>query len=123
MDMGLLNYVYKAFGFEGDDTKVTKRRKNAQKASYNLKVEESMPSEIDGVRVFYPETFEESKEKVELLKRGTPFFLDFRSMNGQEKNKTLDYFDGVLSVLSASVELVEKDLYIFLPKNMEIERE
>lgn len=121
--MGLLNYVYKFFGFEGDDTKVTKRRKNAQKATYNLKDEETMPSEIDGVRVYYPETFEECKDKVALLKKDTPFFLDFRSMNGQEKNKTLDYFDGVLSVLNASVELVEKDLYIFLPKNMEMERE
>jgi len=120
--MGLLGYVYKFLGFEGDDVKASKKKKGSQKASYNLKVQNELPDEIDGVRVFYPEKFEDCKDKVELLKKDVPFFLDFRSMSAQEKNKVLDYYEGVLDVLGATEEVVEKDLYIFLPKNMEIER-
>lgn len=120
--MGLLGYVYKFLGFEGDDVKALKKKKGSQKASYNLKVQNELPDEIDGVRVFYPEKFEDCKDKVELLKKDVPFFLDFRSMSAQEKNKVLDYYEGVLDVLGATEEVVEKDLYIFLPKNMEIER-
>lgn len=120
--MGLLNYIYKFLGFESDDVKATKK-KDSQKASYNLKVSQKMPDEIDGVRVFYPTSFGEIKDKVELLKKDTPFFIDFRSVSQQEKNKILDYFDGVMAVLGARQEVVEKDLHIFLPKNIEFERD
>ncbi|MBP3432063.1 MAG: cell division protein SepF [Clostridia bacterium] len=120
--MGFMNYIYKFFGFEGDDVKVVKK-KNTPKASYNLKVSQKLPDEIDGIRVFYPESFEECKNHVELLKKNIPFFLDFRACSGVEKNKILDYYHGVIDVLGATEEIVDKNLYIFLPKNMEIERE
>ena len=121
--MGFMDYIYRAFGFESDDVKVTKKKNTTPKASYNLKVSQKLPDEIDGIKVFYPETFEEVKEKVELLKKGIPFFIDFRSCGNYEKNKILDYFHGVLDVLGASEEQVDKNLIIFLPKNMEIERD
>lgn len=120
--MKFMNYIYKFFGFESDDVKVTKRTKNVQKASYNLKVKNELPTEIDGIAVFYPTELAECKNKVELLKNGTAFFLDFRGVGASDKEKILDYFDGVLSVLGATTEEVEKNLYIFLPKNMEIDR-
>lgn len=120
--MGLMNYIYKFFGFEGDDVKVVKK-KNTQKATYNLKIAQKLPNEIDGIRVFYPENFEDCKEKVDLLKKNTPFFIDFRACSSQEKNKILDYFHGVIDVLGATEEIVDKNLHIFLPKNMEIERD
>lgn len=120
--MKLMNFIYKILGFESDDVKVTSRNKNTQKASYNLKVKNELPKEIDGVKVFYPTEFEECKDKVELLKNNTPFFLDFRAVGALERNKILDYFNGVIAVLNASIEEVEKNLYIFLPKNMEIDR-
>ena len=82
-----------------------------------------MPDEIDGIKVFYPQNFEDCKDKVELLKKNIPFFIDFRLCGGAEKNKILDYFHGVIAVLSATEEIVEKNLHIFLPKNMELERE
>ena len=122
--MGLMNYVYKFFGFEGDDVKVVKKKTTTvPKASYNLKISQKLPDEIDGVRVYYPETFEECKDKVELLKKGKPFFIDFRACTLIERNKILDYYHGVIDVLGASEEHVDKNLYIFLPKNMEIERD
>ncbi len=117
-----MNYIYKIFGFEGDDVKVVKKKKEP-KASYNLKVSQKLPDEIDGIRVFYPENFEECKDKVELLKKDIPFFIDFRGCGASEKNKTMDYLSGVIDVLGASYELVEPNLYIFLPKNMKLERE
>ena len=119
--MGFMNYIYKIFGFEGDDVKVTK--KDSTKATYNLKLSQKLPDEIDGVSVFYPETFEDVKDKIELLKKNTPFFIDFRGTSSAEKNKILDYFHGVIDVLGATEEIVDKNLHIFLPKNMEIEGE
>ena len=77
--MGLMNYIYKFFGFESDDVKVVAKKKNPQKATYNLKIKQDMPEEIDGVKVFYPEDFEECKERADLLKKNTPFFLVFRA--------------------------------------------
>ncbi len=121
--MGLMNYIYKFFGFESDDVKVVAKKKNPQKATYNLKIKQDMPEEIDGVKVFYPEDFEDCKERADLLKKNTPFFLDFRACSNNEKNKALNYISGVIAVLGASMEEVEKNLYIFLPKNMKIERE
>jgi len=121
--MKLLNYVYKFLGFEADDVKVSKKKKSSNKASYNLKEEKSLPAEIDGVRVFYPESLSDCKDKVDLLKKDVAFFLDFRSVSNSEKNKILDYFEGVLAVLEARVEEVDNNLYIFLPKNVEIDRD
>lgn len=122
--MGFMNYIYRAFGFEGDDVKVVKKKAApaAPKASYNLKITQKLPDEIDGVRVFYPEAFEDVKDKLELLKKGTAFFIDFRGASTTEKNKTLDYFSGAIEILGAKCEYVDKNLYIFLPKNMELER-
>jgi len=120
--MGLMNYIYKIFGFEGDDVKVVKK-KHTQKATYNLKISQNLPDEIDGIRVFYPQVFEDCKNKVELLKKNTPFFIDFRGCVSGEKHKILDYYHGVIDVLGATEEQVDKSLYIFLPKNMEIERD
>lgn len=117
-----MDYIYRFFGFEGDDVKVVKK-KQSQKASYNLKVTQKLPDEIDGIKVFYPETFDDSKDKVELLKKDIPFFIDFRGCSSTEKNKILDYFNGVIDVLGATQEKVDKNLVIFLPKNMEIERD
>ncbi len=122
--MGLMNYIYKFFGFEGDDVKVVKKKTTtAPKASYNLKISQKLPDEIDGVRVYYPENFEDCKEKAEMLKKGKPFFIDFRACNTLERNKVLDYYHGVIDVLGASEERVDKNLYLFLPKNMEVERD
>lgn len=120
--MGLMNYIYKIFGFEGDDVKVTVKKKTP-KASYNLKVTQKLPDEIDGVKVFYPQNFEQVKDKVELLKQNEPFFIDFRGTNSIEKNKILDYYHGVIDVLDAKEEKIDKNLHIFLPKNVEIERD
>lgn len=122
--MGLMNYIYRIFGFESDDVKVVQtKKKESVKASYNLKISKKLPDEIDGIRVFYPQTFEDCKDKVDLLKKDIPFFLDFRACGISEKNKILDYFQGVITVLGATEEVVEKNLHIFLPKNMELERE
>lgn len=122
--MGFMDYIYRFFGFEGDDVKVVKQKqKSTQKASYNLKVSQKLPDEIDGIKVFYPQTFEDCKDKTELLKKEIPFFIDFRGCNLTEKNKILDYYHGVIDVLGATEEKVDKNLYIFLPKNMEIEKE
>lgn len=122
--MGFMDYIYRFFGFEGDDVKVVKQKqKSTQKASYNLKVSQKLPDEIDGIKVFYPQNFEDCKDKIELLKKEIPFFIDFRGCNLTEKNKILDYYHGVIDVLGATEEKVDKNLYIFLPKNMEIEKE
>ncbi len=120
--MGLMDYIYRFFGFEGDDVKVVKK-KPTPRATYNLKVSQKLPDEIDGVRVYYPQTLGEAKEKAEMLRKNTPFFIDFRGCSSNDKASALDYFEGVIDVLGAKMELVEKNLYIFLPKNMDVEKE
>ena len=35
-----MNYIYKFFGFESDDVKVVAKKKNPQKATYNLKIKQ-----------------------------------------------------------------------------------
>ena len=118
--MKFMDIFYKALGFETDDVKAIKK-KNPKKASYNLKVSQKLPDEIDGVKVFYPESLNDCKEKADLLKKETPFILDFRNCSNSDKNKILDYFDGVNDVLESRYEQIEKTLYNFLPKDFEIE--
>ena len=64
--MSFMNYIYKIFGVEGDDVKVTK--KDSTKATYNLKLSQKLPDEIDGVSVFYPETFFYCEEDILFLR-------------------------------------------------------
>ncbi len=118
--MKFMDIFYKALGFETDDVKVVKK-KSTKTATYNLKVTEKLPDEIDGVRVYYPEKLEDCKEKAELLKKDIPFILDFRNCSNSEKNKILDYYNGVLDIIQGRNEQIEKNLYIFLPKDFEIE--
>ena len=117
-----MNFIYKIFGFESDDVKVASKKKNNQKATYDLKVTQKLPDEIDGIRVFYPQTYEDCKDKVQLLKKEEPFFIDFRGCNMSERNKIVDYYNGVIDVLGAHIEIMDTDLYLFLPKGMEVER-
>lgn len=119
--MKFMDIFYKALGFETDDVKVTKKKVVKNSASYNLKVSEKLPDEIDGVRVYYPESLDDCKDRAELLKKDTPFILDLRHCGASEKHKILDYYNGVLDVLGAKQEMIDKNLYIFLPKNFEIE--
>ncbi len=122
--MGLIDYLYKFLGFEADDTKIVQKKRKTTKASYNLKEKtKSLPTDIDGVKIYYPENFEECKNKISLLEKEIPFFLDFRFCSTQDKAKALNYFDGVITILGVTEELIEKNLYAFLPKNIEIERE
>lgn len=121
--MKFMDIFYKALGFETDDVKVTKKKVVKNSASYNLKVSEKLPDEIDGVRVYYPESLDDCKDRAELLKKDTPFILDLRHCGASEKHKILDYYNGVLDVLGAKQEMIDKNLYIFLPKNFEIEIE
>lgn len=123
MFMKFMDIFYKALGFETDDVKVTKKKVVKNSASYNLKVSEKLPDEIDGVRVYYPESLDDCKDRAELLKKDTPFILDLRHCGASEKHKILDYYSGVLDVLGAKQEMIDKNLYIFLPKNFEIEIE
>lgn len=117
-----MNYIFKVLGFEGDDVKIAKQRTTQKQASYNLKVTQKLPDEIDGVKVYYPENLAECRDKVNLLKKEIPFILDFRNCSISEKNKILDYYHGVIDVLEAKEEILDKNLYIFLPKDFEIER-
>ena len=119
--MKFMDYIYKALGFETEDVKLVKKKPAKKNATYNLKVSEKLPDEIDGIKVFYPESLADCKEKAEYLKKETPFILDFRKCSAFEKNKILDYFDGVIDMLDAKEEEIEKNMYIFLPKNFEIE--
>ena len=119
--MKFMDYIYKALGFETEDVKLVKKKPAKKNATYNLKVSEKLPDEIDGIKVFYPEGLADCKEKAEYLKKETPFILDFRKCSAFEKNKILDYFDGVIDMLGAKEEEIEKNMYIFLPKNFEIE--
>lgn len=117
--MKILDVVYKCLGFESDDVKVAKRSKT--NATYNLKLDQELPDEIDGVKVYYPETLGDCKDKAEYIKRGTPFILDFRNCSMSEKNRILGYFAGVVDMLGAKIENLDKNIFIFLPKNFEIE--
>ena len=119
--MKFMHIFYKALGFETDDVRVTKKKVVKNTATYNLKVTEKLPDEIDGVKVFYPEALEDCKDKADYLKKDTPFILDLRHCGANEKRKILDYFNGVLDMLGAKSEPIDKNLYIFLPKNFEIE--
>ncbi len=118
--MKFMDIFYKALGFETDDVKIVKK-KNPKKATYNLKVSQKLPDEIDGVKVYYPESLSDCKDKADLLKKETPFILDFRNCSNSDRMKILDYYDGVNDVLESRYETIEKNLYIFLPKDFEIE--
>ena len=83
--MSFMDFIYKFFGFEGDDVQVVKKKNNAPKASYNLKLSQKLPDEIDGIRVFYPESFEDIKDKSDLFKKNSPFFIDFRACSTYER--------------------------------------
>ena len=120
--MKIMNFIYKIFGFEGDDVKVANKKKNTQKATYDLKVTQKLPDEIDGVKVYYPQTYEDCKDKIQLLKKEIPFFIDFRGCSMAERNKIVDYYTGVVDVIDAHIEIMDMDLYLFLPKGMEVER-
>lgn len=118
--MGFMDKLFKILGFEGEDVKVTKKKK-APQASYNLKITQKLPDEIDGVKVYYPENLANCRDKVEYIKKETPFILDFRNCSHSEKNKILDYYHGVIDVLGAKEEILDKNMYLFLPKDFEIE--
>ena len=73
--MKFMDYIYKALGFETEDVKLVKKKPAKKNATYNLKVSEKLPDEIDGIKVFYPESLADCKEKAEYLKKETPFIL------------------------------------------------
>lgn len=120
--MGFIGKIFKAFGFEADEK--SKPEKNKTKASFKIKhgKVKSRAEEIDGVPVYYPETYLQVSDFADVLKKGNPCIISIEYCDKELSEKILTYFEGVCFVLNANrVEIESEKLFLYLPEGMEIE--
>lgn len=120
--MGFMGKIFKAFGFEVDEK--SKPEKKKTKASFKIKNGKikSRAEEIDGVPVYYPESYLQVGDFADVLKSGNPCILSIEYCDKDLSEKILTFFEGVCYVLKAKrVELEENKLFLFLPEGMDIE--
>ncbi len=120
--MGFMGKIFKAFGFEVDEK--SKPEKKKTKASFKIKNGKikSRAEEIDGVPVYYPETYLQAGDFAEVLKNGKPCIISIEYCDKELSDRILTYFEGVCFVLKAKrIELEEQKLFLYLPEDMEIE--
>lgn len=121
--MGLMNYIFKALGFESSEKKV-KNTKRKTKASYKLKNGKAQDrvEEIDGIPVYYPENFAQAKEFAEFLKDKKALIVSTELCDKDTSERIIDYYDGVIMAMNAKfIVLDEGKLYLLLPEGMEVE--
>lgn len=121
--MGFMGKIFKALGFESEEK--NKYEKNKTKASFKIKHGKikSRAEEIDGVPVYYPESYLQVKDFAEILKNGKPCIISIECCDKELSERILTYFEGVCFALSAKRhEIEENKLYLYLPEGMEIEK-
>lgn len=121
--MGFMGKIFRALGFESDEK--NKPEKNRTKASFKIKHGKikSRAEEIDGVPVYYPESYLQVRDFAEILKKGNPCIISIEYCEKPLAERILTYFEGVCFALSATRhEIEEGKLYLYLPEGMEIER-
>ena len=123
--MGFMGYVFRALGFDSDDSKPkTQKPKTKTKASYEFKNGKttSRVDHIDGIPVYYPTTFEQSKEYAGFLKKQKAVIISIESCSQADSQRILDYFRGVTYGMNAKFIVLDEDrLYLMLPEGLEVE--
>lgn len=124
--MGIFGKLFEVLGFESAEKKVSRKSKKQQKvkASYNFKKKQKVEKidNIDGIRVIYPEIFDDAKQYRDLVKQDQPFIISIEYSQKEELDKILSYFCGAIEMMGGELKLLEKDkYYVVLPEGMEIE--
>ena len=124
--MGVFGKLFEVLGFERTEKKVRRKSKKQQKvkASYNFKKKQKVEKidNIDGIRVIYPEIFDDAKQYRDLVKQDQPFIISVEYSQKEELDKILSYFCGAIEMMGGELKLLEKDkYYVVLPEGMEIE--
>ena len=72
-----MSYIFKALGFESEVEKTKVKKKTKAKASYKFKNGKSLNREehIDGIPVYYPESFYQAKDYAQFLKDKKAFIV------------------------------------------------
>ena len=120
--MGFMGKIFGALGFENDEK--SKKPKKNTKASFKIKhgKVKSRVDEIDGVPVYYPESYLQVKDFAEILIKGNPCIISVEYCEKDLAERILTYFEGVCFALSATMhELEAEKLYLYLPEGMDIE--
>ncbi len=123
-NMKIMDFLYMLLGFESEDKNVIKRTKRTttRSAHYDLKKDKKLQDNINGVPVYYPSSLEESKDYISMTKNQLSYFIDFKFVKSDERDKILDFIRGGLVALDASMSEIKKDrLYVVLPKGVELE--
>ena len=118
--MGFMGGIFRALGFEGDSK--IKKRKGKTKGTYKLKNDKTVrPNQIDGVPVYYPESFEQGQEFLNFVKDNKAIIMSLEYCDRDIAARIFDYVDGYSFGSGAKiVELNDKN-YLLLPEGMKIE--
>lgn len=121
--MGFMGGIFKALGFEGDSKPKAKKVKNKTKASFSLKDDKaSRPDQIDGVAVYYPESFDQIEEFAVFVKKNRAIIISTEFCDKEVSQRIVDYIKGFTFGCRAKYIVLEEDkLYLILPEGMEIE--
>lgn len=125
--MGFFGKIMEAMGFQsnGEQVKPKKKEKNiSTKASYNLKKKEVVEKidNIDGIKVYYPEEYEQCKKLYEIFKAGDPIIINLSYTDEMESERIKAYFDGICDATGVQfVSINGEKMYILLPEGVEIE--
>ena len=126
--MGFFGKIFEAMGFQSNQVStknVNKKEKNiSTKASFKLKKRQKVEKvdNIDGIKVFYPEQLEMSKEIYEEFKKGEPVVIGFEYTEAIEVDKIKAYFSGICDASESTfVSINGEKMYILLPKGVELE--
>lgn len=120
--MGFMGGVFKVLGFESEEKVKVKKNKKA-KASYKLNnTKTERVEQIDGISVYYPETFEQTREFVSFVKQRQPVIVSIEVCEKEVGKRILDYLKGFVYGSNSKLILLSEDkLYLVLPEGMEIE--
>lgn len=121
--MGFMGYIFKALGFESEERAI-KPKKTKANATYKFKNGKSTNrvEHIDGIPVYYPTSFEHSKEYGQFLRDKKAVIISTENCEKSDALRVLDYYRGVVFGMNAKFIVLEEDkLYLMLPEGLEIE--
>jgi FtsZ-interacting cell division protein YlmF len=123
--MNIMGYVFKALGFESDEVR-SKPKKVVKKTQASFKFKNgkmtNRAEHIDGIPVYYPESFGQAKEYAQFLRDKKAFIISVDSCSREDGVKICEYFQGVAFGIKAKMINLEEDrLYLLLPEGMEVE--
>ena len=120
--MGIFNSLLKGLGFEDDVENVKNNESYKQDIIYNKKTDTNRKNDvsINSLIVYSPKSNNDVKMLIDFLVEGKATIVNLGNLKPVERTRILDFLSGAVYAQKGKINRLQNDLFVILPKNINL---